>query len=594
MAFGHDTSNPNDTNFAYANTTVGNMDTYTQDTALVNYDPKLWEVEWYYQDTWKARSNLTLDFGIRNSYALAQKLPKGNNWVPALYNASQAPTLFQYSASGTSSYNPVTSQTEPKSYAGLYVPNTGNIDNGVLFTSTPGYPEGGVYGNGLIWAPRVGFAWSVKPKTVLRGGFGMFYNVRARDGQQGDFGLNAPTVYNITQYYSSITSTASNYYDAPGTNSLFGPYSVSHAITLHAQQPYSEEASLGVQQQLPYGVVLDVAYVGTFSKHVSDYAPINEVPYNSEFLPQHQINPAVYGSGTLPDNFFRPYAGLSSINMQNFNITANYNSGQLRVTRRFHNGLEFGGAYTYSRSMDYTDSYNGTVALYQNLRQWNYGPAGWDIKHNLALNYLWSLPRGSRIFGDNHYWNNAASREILDGWQISGIATYLSGAPGAIGLSLSNGANVTGGGDGARVVLTCDPWHKLPHVTRTFKEWFNTGCVEPPIAGSVPTALLPNGANYSTGNGVFAPKVNFFLPGDLNFDTALFKNFPIKKSIRLQLRVETYNTFNHTEFDGVNGTATFANATTQGTANPQTAATFGQLTASQNPRYMQIALRVDF
>ena len=594
LAFAHDTSNPNDSNFAYANADLGILDTFSQATGLGNYDPSVQVQEWYYQDTWRARSNLTLDFGIRNSYAAAQKVPQGNNWTPTLYSAANAPKLYQYSANGANAVDPTTGLTYPKAYAGLYVPNTGNINNGVLYTKTPGYPEGTVYGNGLLWGPRVGFAWSVTPKTVIRGGYGMFYNTRSRDGQQGDFGLNAPTVYSITQYYSSITSGASNYYLNAG--GLFGPFSVSHAIPLHVPQLYTEETSLGVQQQLRAGIVLDVAYVGTFTKHESNYTPINEVPYGAEFLPQNQINPAVYGSGTLPDNFFRPYAGIGSINMEYFNDQANYNALQVRVTRRFHNGLEFGGAYTYSRTMDYTDSYNGTVALYQNPRLWNYGPAGWDLKHNLAINYLWSIPKGSRLFANNPHWNNPVTREVLDNWQISGIDTYLSGAPGSISVSLSNGQNVTGGGDGySRAALTCDPWHKIPHVTRTFHQWFNTGCVENALAGSVPSATYPNGNNYSLGSGSLSPKVNYFLPGDLNFDTALFKNMPIEKTrMLLQLRVETYNTFNHAEFNGVNSTATFANANSQGTANPQTASTFGQLTSTLNPRYMQIALRLDF
>ena len=192
---------------------------------------------------------------------------------------------------------------------------------------------------------------------------------------------------------------------------------------------------------------------------------------------------------------------------------------------------------------------------------------------------------------------------MLDNWQISGIASYISGAPNQIALSLNNSQNVTGGGDGARVVLTCDPSHNAPH---TFSHWFNSSCVEAPIAGAAAHPNLYNSAGalvspaaaavpYSTGSGVFAPKVSFYLPGDTNFDTALFKNIPLKENFRLQLRVETYNTFNHSEFNGVNNTATFANANSQsGTTNPQTQAIFGQFSSTLNPRLMQLALRLDF
>lgn len=586
------TSNPNESNYGYANALFGNLNQYSQTTQLVNYDPTTNAFEFYYQDTWKATPKLVLDLGVRNSWAMAQGLKAGNNFVPSLFNAAQAPALYQYSANGANAVDPTTGiGSYPKAYAGLFVPNTGNLNNGILYVSTPGYPQGTTYGNGLLWGPRAGFSYSVTPSTVIRGGFGMYYNVRARSGQEGDLTNNAPTTNAPTQYYSNVNSGTPGYYAATGQSNLNGPFSIGHALPLHSPQLYTEEASIGVQHQLAAGIVLDVAYVGTFTKHASAYYPINEVPYNSEFLPAHQINPAVIGSGTLPDNFFRPYPGFGAINDQIFNLTANYNSLQALVTRRFSKGLEFGIAYTYAKALDYgscsgatcSESYNFTAALYQNLRAWNYGPAGYDIKHNLVVNYLWSLPRASRL------WNNVVTRGVLDNWQISGIASYVSGAPNAISLSLSNNANVTGGGDGARVVLTCDPSHNAPH---TFTTWFNPACVETPLAGSVPTAANPQGLAYSTGTGAFAPKVNFFLPGDTNFDTALFKNMPLEGNLRLQLRVETYNTFNHAEFNGVNNTATFANANTQ--ANPQTQAIFGQMSTTLNPRLMQLALRLDF
>jgi hypothetical protein len=457
---------------------------------------------------------------------------------------------------------------------------------------------------------------------VIRTGFGMYYNTRARSGQEGDLTNNAPTTNGPTQYYSSAWPTgtgpgplANNYYAAAGISNLSSPFGIGHALPLHGSVPYAEETSLGIQQQLKAGIVLDVAYVGAFTKHASDTLPINEVPYGAEFLSAHQYCSGVNSSAQctsssiMPDNFFRPYPGLGSISYQTYALTANYNSLQVRVTRRFRNGLEFGGAYTYGRAMDYIDSYNGGGPLYQNIRAWQYGPASWDLKHMLVINYLYALPRGSRVLGDKSTFNNLVTRQVLDGWQLSGFAYYYSGAPptSPTGLTLSSGQNVTGGGDGARVVETCDPWKKVSHVTHTFHEWFNTSCIEPPIAGSaaqVPTVANPSGVaatQYSTGNGVFAPKVNYFLPGYTNFDTALFKNMPIENKFTLQLRVETYNTFNHTEFNAVNSGATFANANSQSaTTNPQTSSVFGQLSGTGNtgsiegPRVMQIAMRIDF
>lgn len=598
FAFGHDSNNPNDSNYAFSNALLGNLDTYTQAQQLNNYDPRTNALEWYYQDTWKVRPNLTLDLGIRNSYAMAQRLKKGNNFVPSLFDAANAPVLYQSTSMGSKALDPTTGQTYPKAYIGLLVPNTGNLNNGILYVSTKGFPQGTTYGEGVLWAPRVGFAYSVNSNTVVRGGFGMFYNIRARSGQEGDLTNNAPTTNSPTQYYSSIDPNSSTYYAATGVSNLNGPFGIGHALPLHSHVPYAEEASLGVQHQFGFGVVMDVAYVGTFTKHASDYTPINEVPYNSEFQLENQYISKVSGSVTtyspLPDNFFRPYPGFGNINMQNFNLTANYNSLQANVKRRFHNGLEFGVAYTFSRTMDYTDTYNGTVALYQPLRSWNYGPASTDRKHNLIVNYLWSIPKGSRLMGGTSGWNNVLTRQVLDGWQISGIASYLSGDPQTIGLSLAKSENITGGGDGSRIVLTCDPMHSA-HGTRTWSKWFDTSCVEPPLAGSVPTAANNYQAvGYSTGSGVFSPRINYFNPGSTNFDTALFKNMPIENKVTLQLRVETYNTFNHPEWNSIDDSATFANADSQGAGNAQTSATFGQKNGTANPRYMQLALRINF
>jgi hypothetical protein len=603
-------SNPNNTNWGYSNALLGYLNTYSQTTQLHDYRPRTNAFEWYYQDTWKVNPKLVLDLGIRNSWAMAQRLHEGNNFVPSLYNPADAPLLYGFSANGANAVDPTTGTLYPKAYAGLLVPNTGNLNNGILYVNTAGFPQGTTYGNGILWAPRVGFAYSPNSKTVVRGGFGMFYNTRARSGQEGDLTNNAPTTNSPTQYYTNLNAGTPGYYAAAGASALNGPFSIGHALPLHAPQLYTEQGSLGIQRQIPWGMVVDIAYVGTFTKHASDYSPINEVPYNSEFLPEHQYisglaaNGKPTASSTLPDNFFRPYPGFNGINLQLFNLTANYNSLQTQVTRRFHNGLEFGLAYTYSKALDYgscsssgcTESYNFTAPLYQDVRAWSYGPSGYDRRHNLIVNYIWSLPRASKV------WNNLASRTVLDGWQISGIASYVSGAPQTISLSVKTSTNITGGGDGARVVLTCDPMHGAP---KNFNSWFNTGCVEAPIAGTVAHPDLYNSAGtavvskavaaapFSTGNGVFSPKVSYFLPGNGNFDTALFKNWSIENKATVQLRVETYNTFNHTQFNSVDDTAVFQNAN-QSSTNTQLSGTFGQKNGAQNPRYMQLALRVSF
>ena len=436
----------------------------------------------------------------------------------------------------------------------------------------------------------------------------MNYNVRARSGQE-NLTNNAPTTNSVTQFYSSTNPNntfGAGYYAASGVSALNGPFSVSHALQLHSPQLYAEQTSIGVQHQFPAGVVLDVAYVGTFTKHASDYTPINEVPYGAEFLQQNQYISAVNSQGkpmtssTLPDNFFRPYPGFGTINMQNFNLTANYNSLQVSATRRYNNGLEFGAAYTYSKDLNYTDSYNGTVALYQNLRAWNYGPAATDQRHQLNINYQWSIPKGS------HLWNNFATRGLLDGWMLSGFIQLGSGGVDSISISLPSSApNITGGGDGSRAVLICDP---MKHAKKVFNSWFDTSCAVPAIAGKAyspqlydknnnPVANSATAASFvSTGAGNWAPKVDVYDPGYPNFNTALFKDWRFfENKATARLRVETYNTFNHAEFNSVDTAAKYNSPDqNQSSTNPLLPSTYGQKTGTASPRFMQLALRISF
>ncbi len=338
------------------------------------------------------------------------------------------------------------------------------------------------------------------------------------------------------------------------------------------------------------GVVLDVAYVGTLTRHASDYTNINEVPYGAEFLQQNQYVSAVKSGvstySTLNDNFFRPYPGVQHDQHATFQPDLQLHPLQVSATRRFNKSLEFGLAWTYSKNMDYSDSYNGSVAVYQNLRAWNYGPAATDQRHQVNINYQWSLPKASRV------WSNFVTRGIMDGWMLSGLVRIGTGLPGMIGTSLTTTTNVTGGGDGSRAVLLCDPMHGAK---KTFSSWFNTSCAVPAIAGHVWTPT--SAATFvSTGAGNWSPKINFYQPGYPDFSTSLFKDWPFwEGKATARLRVETYNTFNHSEFNGVNATAPYTTSDqNQGTTNPLLASTYGQKTGTASPRYMQLALRISF
>jgi hypothetical protein len=161
----------------------------------------------------------------------------------------------------------------------------------------------------------------------------------------------------------------------------------------------------------------------------------------------------------------------------------------------------------------------------------------------------------------------------LDDWQLAGVASFIDGAPLGIGYSLLNGADVTGGGDGSRVVVTGNA--VLAKDQRTLYQYFNTGVFQAPTVGTI-------------GN---APKDVFRGPGINNWDLSVFKNFPVRERVKLQLRWEMYNAFNHASFQGVNTSATFAGPGAASQVNGQ----FGQITSTNGqPRVMQGSLRITF
>jgi hypothetical protein len=178
--------------------------------------------------------------------------------------------------------------------------------------------------------------------------------------------------------------------------------------------------------------------VSTLGRHLQQARDINLIPYGARFLPQNQ-DPTT-GRPRL-DNFFRPYIGYTGINYIENASTSNYDSQQAQANRRFSHGLQFGGAWTWSKTMDFTDTDGGVVATYAPTRIWDYGKARFDRTHVLAVNWRWEAPGGSKL------WNTRLSPAALDHWQISGIITLMSGAPPPILLTTVYSADITGGGD---------------------------------------------------------------------------------------------------------------------------------------------------
>jgi hypothetical protein len=193
----------------------------------------------------------------------------------------------------------------------------------------------------------------------------------------------------------------------------------------------------------------------------------------------------------------------------------------------------------------------------------NHGLAQIDRTHTVKLNWMWEVPKIR--------WNWKPGSAAINGCQLSGIASFVSGAPTGVGYSTTYAVDVTGSPtDGARVVVLSNP--VLPKGDRTFSQNFRTDVFRMPAVGTI-------------GN---ANRTILRLPGTNNWDMVLAKTFPIKERVRMQLRCELYNAFNHTQFSSFDTGARFDPQGNQVNGN------FGAYTATSNPRKMQLTARINF
>ena len=422
-------NNPFNAGNPFAEALAGYFDTYTVSTALHNFQGDTRGLEWYVQDSWRATKKLSVNYGVR----FTRDIPPATVIDGAmlnfnLYKASDAPPLFKpVLVNGTRmAENPLTGAIEPAAYLGKFVPGVGNAAPGSVLEGASGW-HGLMYGKGVLLAPRVGFAYDPvgNGKTAIRGGFGYFYGQRDFSGDMYSVHGNPPNIFYPTQYYGNITSFASG-------NGLLGP-STMYYLDPNAGLPYTMQWNLGVEREIAsLNSVLGVAYVANASHNARYSMDLNKVPYGAEFLATNQ-DPT---TGTpLPDNYFRPYPGYGTITDGIWGDNGNYNSLQVTFNRKFAHHFSYGVSYTWSKSLDDNRS---TTYLPGSL---TYGPPSLNMPSRLTADWVWQLPKASKR------WNNMFSRSVLDGWEFSGISSFISGRPVSVSLGTTNGENITGGGD---------------------------------------------------------------------------------------------------------------------------------------------------
>ena len=564
FAFDADANNPLNTNNAFGNAALGVFRTYSEGSNRTTARNVMDLFEWFAQDQWKVSRRFTLDYGLRFSRATPYRFPEGDAaaFVLDRYDSSKAPTLYQSAlnpAGQRSSLNPITGAYGPAVLIGAYVPNTGDPTNGMVTAKEERYRDGFTRQQPIQLGPRIGFSWDVfgDNKTAFRAHYAITKNMIPSSGLiSGAANGNPPNQFRPQIFYGTLDTFVNS------TGVLF-PSNIT-AFEWDQKVPTVESWTLAIQRDIGSSTLVDLSYVGNSARHLSQQRDINTVPYGARFLPQNAdpANP----STPLSDNFFRPYPGHASLNYREYSGISNYHALQASVNRRFQSAFQFGVSYTWSKAMDFTSGDNGQVPIYQPYSKWVYGLAAFDQTHVAVINYMWDLPRASRIAP------NAVVRAVFDNWQFSGITTIATGTPTGIGLATSDNFDFSGGGDGTRVNLT----GPVSYVKdRNSLQWVDQNFVARPTRGEY-------------GN---IGKTAFRLPGIHNWDMTLFKNIPLgrgENAPRLQFRWEAYNIFNHTQYMSVDTTARF------NPAGQQINATFGQVTATRPPRQMQGSLRIQF
>jgi len=566
-SFSPDTNNSLNTGNGYANALLGYYSTYTEWTAKIVVNDTFWNAEFYLQDNWRVTKRLTFDYGIRFYHQTPEVDKQDQNWFayfdPTKYVRSAAPRIYIPAIVGGKRVaqdpgNPTA--IAPVAEIGLFVPNSGNPADGLVVAGQNGVPYNTYSTSPLLPAPRLGFALDMfgNGKTAIRGGLGVFFD-RLDGNEVYSMASNPPVVYAPTAYYGQLTGLA-------GAGGLLGPQTITQWAG-HTRLPQVRSASLGVQQAVGFGTVLDVSYQGTFGLNRNVYENFNAIPIGSDFQPQN-IDPTVTGNKAVPAALERwIYPSLGTLNQFVMNGKSSYNGLQSTLRKRLSRGLLFGVAYSWSRAMQLL-AFDPLVA---NNYSRNYGPQSIDRRQTIGVNYAYDFPKPGQAM------HNKLLTIVADGWQVSGITTANTGGPFTPSFSRTDGLNVTGStNEGARIDVVGNPFANVPTNASlpNGKLAFNPAAFAAPAVGTIGNA----GTNIMYG------------PGWLNFDASLSRSIPIGSEKRqLKLRLEAFNVFNHTEFSGISSSFTFNPAT-----GANTNASTGQYTSDRGPRILSLELRFQF
>ena len=420
----------------------------------------------------------------------------------------------------------------------IYDPSTGTL----VQVGTSGVPRAGYETDRNNFAPRLGFAWSANDETVIRGAYGIYYNQSALAPSEGLY-FSDP-YFHLNFYFPAQGLPPLTLYDPwPADFPVPSPQS-GFTFQRDLETPYLQHWSVALQRQLGATRSIEAAYVGSRGTALITGRDLNQ-PRPRPVSPNLRPNP-FFGDITIIES-----AGRSE-----------YNSLQLTFEQRSARGLSVLASYTLGRSEDdasgfFTSAGDPNYPQDSLNRAAEWGPSAFDVRHRLSLGFAWDVPYDESRDG--------ALGALMSNWQLSGVVTLQSGRPFTVAMlpeiDISNtGRANLGFGNNDRPNVTGDPAVSDP----TAERWFNTDAFSFPQFGSFGNS----GRNTVEG------------PGYQNVNAALMKRVPLGTGANLQLRLEAFNLFNHTNF----------NLPDNFLGSP----TFGQILSAQSPRRIQLGAKLLF
>ncbi|HUI41275.1 MAG TPA: carboxypeptidase-like regulatory domain-containing protein [Terriglobia bacterium] len=604
--FSFSDGSPISTGNALADMYLGRIASYQEGTISMNgaaiggYPKGHWaghEAEPYLQDDWKVTNKLTLNLGLRYYYFQPFHDVSATNidsaFVPSDYNPAAQAQLVNDPVLGP-----------------VLVPGTGYnytvYGNGLYACGTHGVPKGCYFGSKNNFAPRFGFAYDPfgTGKTSIRGGYGIYYemgngNETNAEGGEGNPPVSlGPTAFNLVGY-SSIQPI-----DSPSQEPISpGGFT---AIPLHQKWPSVQQFSLGIQHEFPGSNIVSLSYVGSLGRHLATSRNLDQVPLGGgtvnvpslantvgcDAQGNCDVEASLIGPGGNPAVFFAPYRSFTGITGKQNTAVSSYNSLQFSWRHDVGHGLTFEAAYTWSHAIDDSTSTYFSTGVDDNfdLSRWK-ATSDLNRAQVVEMSYVYELP----FFKHS---SRAVTRQALGGWTFSGIASFYTGEPVDFGCGLTDPDSGLGYATGIGGGVRCNSLGPVNIKKGVYDDptygptptW-----IDPSVVGQVTLAQLradgePGMFGYMGRNPLTGPGVN-------NWDLALLKDFEAPwfkgEHSRLQFRWETFNTFNHTQYGGVNigcSGLTPAGAPCTGPNNIGN----GEIGYARSPRIMQLGMKFIF